>query len=313
MNQLSLSAILALGIFLLLACQPPVATTQRPLDFHGDEPSVIYNHDDRIDASSIGNNLKIHKLSMATAVLFDHSKMKEKRLRSIGESFFFCDSERFLDQPKLGFCSGVLIDSQTVLTAGHCVDNLFNGQCQYGDCPDDRDFCANTRFAFGWGLKQSLWPLPKSQIYHCSRIEKINYRIQQRGWDYALIKLDRPVVGVTPVSLAQTEAQVGQAVISVSHPLGMPQKISIGSVIAEDMSPNFFRSDVDTFRGSSGSPLFSEQGELIGLLSQGSEDFEEEDVIASRRTNQCVPIKRCTHQTCFGERFFKASLIELPR
>jgi hypothetical protein len=89
----------------------------------------------------------------------------------------------------------------------------------------------------------------------------------------------------------------------------LPLKKDVGRVIANDPRLSAFSVAVDTFKGSSGSPLFNNQGELLGILSSGKEDFKEEDIYRVQTEGGCINFQRCKMGQCFGERFFKVEQI----
>lgn len=111
--------------------------------------------------------------------------------------------------------------------------------------------------------------------------------------DYALMKLERPIgneafgpqLGGTPMSDAKrgwipvpsSEPVLTQGghVIIVQHPKGSPQKIAFGFSKSEgtDQNKRRLRYQVNTKKGSSGSPCFNEKYEWIALHNMGDPNW----------------------------------------
>lgn len=207
----------------------------------------------------------------------------------------FCPDERFLEENVLGFCSGVLIGSNTILTAGHCLP--------------DAERCNETLFTFGRTQeKATAMKFDADEIYSCKRIIKTFSNALR---DYALIELDRNVTQIWPVSLGQANTlKAGESVLSLSYPMGLPLKKDRGEIISNSIEGAYLRAKVDTYAGSSGSPLFNSRHELVGILVSGAEDFDEEEVLRVEEKGGCINSRRCTDLECFGERYLKIESIE---
>lgn len=295
-----LLANLLLLTILLTACSPS-ANNQFP-EFNKNE-AVIYNGDSRAEVPLEG---QIHNLAKATAVLFEDRKVETNtktniwslRTTPLKEYYPLCEDENFLEQPSLGFCTGVLIAPDKVLTAGHCFNN--------------HNECENTKLTFGWSLtKAQQKDMPSSEVYNCQAIIA-QKNSPSKGIDYAIIQLDRSVLNVKPVVIAKENThKKGDPLLSLSYPLGLPLKKDLGHVLEDNSDKNLFKVAVDTFSGSSGSPLFNSQGELVGILSMGMEDILEDDIYRVQKEGGCVNFNRCANGVCFGESFFKPSRIDI--
>ncbi|UOF01737.1 trypsin-like serine peptidase [Bdellovibrio reynosensis] len=266
---------------------------------HTDGAAVIYGDDSRTDISS--EDLNLQKIASAVSVIIEKSKLKPAVdgmipfTRTLGQSYPLCESEKFQNQPLLGFCTGVLIGKNKVLTAGHCMDQ--------------KNRCAESLFVFGFNAsKAESKVIPLEEIYRCKQVLKLQNR---RGHaDYAVIELDREV-NAEPVALASEKTYaVGEPLLSLSYPLGLPLKKDLGRVL-RDTEGAMLKMEVDTFSGSSGSPLFNAKGALVGILSTGMDDILEDDIYRVQTEGGCIEFNRCKNGTCFGETYTKVHGIDL--
>ncbi|MDG0815015.1 trypsin-like serine peptidase [Bdellovibrio svalbardensis] len=280
-------------LFLLLAA----CSEQKSLVTEVAGEAVIYGEDTRKEVSS-GD--RYYALAAATASLVQDYNLKVDAsgkfrfpVRTLKNSFPLCKNEPFLDQPLVGFCTGVLIAPNRVLTAGHCLPH--EGGCEH------------IRFHFGWTAEQAAKSNSLDTLYSCTAVIQTENNLR-KGFDYAILQLDRDVAGVAPVKVSTDKISTHDAVLSLSYPLGLPLKADLGKV-SNESSFGGFKVEVDTFSGSSGSPLFNKNGELIGILSSGAEDILEDDIYRIQKEGGCLNFNRCNDGTCFGETFTKTSLI----
>jgi hypothetical protein len=109
--------------------------------------------------------------------------------------------------------------------------------------------------------------------------------------DYAVIKLDRPVVGRVPLKIRKAGLIAnGQRLIVIGNPSGLPTKVTDGNVIRTD-HPSYFGTNLDTFHGNSGSAVINATtGEVEGILVRGKTDY-----VPSIRSNplSCLVVNKC--------------------
>lgn len=263
------------------------------------DQNVIYGKDNRKDLYEVTNQMYL-KLAASTTVLVKKSDIIQTssdvmkiNAKSFEERMGVCAKEKYSDQPSGGFCSGSLIGTNLMLTAGHCITS-------------SKD-CQSTKFVFGYGVaKKGLYPseVPTSDVVGC---KNIIYRIQEgKGADFAIIELDRNVTNHAPLKLAartvDNELAKGDRLLMIGHPAGLPTKIEDGGKVRDSSTPGFFMANTDSYGGNSGSAVFNlKTGEIEGVLVRGEQDYVQQ--------NGCYVSKVCTETGCRGEDITKVSAV----
>ena len=250
---------------------------------------VVYGADDRRDLfeerSPVLRNLASSTVALVNAR--DLSPLNngdfEIQGSDFGASYGLCESERFYEQKATAYCSGFLVAPDIIMTAGHCMSTA--------------DDCSDTKFIFDFAyFAPGVPPLvaQKDNVYGCQSI--IHSEANGRGADFALIQLDRPVIGRTPLALRSSgQIQDKDPLVVIGHPSGLPTKIADGASVRDSSPQGYFIANLDTYGGNSGSAVFNAQTfEVEGILVRGEADFE--------WTNDgCYVTKVCNDDECRGE------------
>lgn len=198
-----------------------------------------------------------------------------------------CDSERFGDQPAAAFCSGVLVDWDLVLTAGHCMRVL----------PFDQ-----YRAVFGY-YYSSPGVLARLQAYRVADIvaEKLDPPESSPRLDYAFVRLERPVEAPaqpSPLRRAPYVAPEGAPLVTMGMSGGVPLKVDDSGRVLDGRAGarDYFVADTDTDHGASGAGAFDEELSLLGVLARGENDFVESD-------DGCLVSSRASQPNEGGEQF----------
>ena len=249
-------------------------------------PKVIYGDDNRVDIYEVTKPEVLDVADSTVALIPVRSVvnvangMVRISAGQYGKEMNLCKDEAFYDQPAAANCSGSLVGSDLIATAGHCVT---------------ASTCSSYNFVFGFKMADATTApdtLPASEVYSCKEIVAREYTSAQ---DYALVRLDRAVIGHRPLTLQQTPAQPGDQIYVVGHPSGLPTKYADGAEV-RSQEGTFFQSNLDTYGGNSGSAVFNAlTHEVVGILVRGASDFTYD------RARQCTASAHCPADGCRGE------------
>jgi V8-like Glu-specific endopeptidase len=238
-------------------------------------PKVIYGTDDRIDVYQ-DTNLEHQRFAASACGLFDSTAVTSNGdgSYSIKTEYYnynglpACANEPFANQRTAPWCSGFLVGPDLIATAGHCMESSSE--------------LATTKIVFGFRMQsadQETLRVDASQVY--TPVELVAQQLDGGSpWrDYAVVRLDRAVTsyGAAPMNLRRAGTVTVNAPIGViGHPWGLPQKIAFGSntKVYKASDTNFFVTNLDTFGGNSGSPVWNATTSVLeGILVRGATDF----------------------------------------
>ena len=195
----------------------------------------------------------------------------------------YCPTERFIGQPMAASCSGFLVASDLLVTAGHCVSSDY--ECDY------------YYWAFDYHMEAAgvfQKNISEKNLYRCVQIiEAIN----SYDNDYALLRLDRKVPDREPLIFRREGSlQEGNELIVIGNPQGLPTKIADGAWVRDNSPPHYFVTNLDTYYGNSGSAVLNAQTGIVeGILVRGETDFKYDS------QKQCRASKVCGDAECSGE------------
>lgn len=248
-------------------------------------PYVIYGDDDRLEVYEDTDSA--HQiLAESVVAIMDSSALSKNSKGTLdikgeiyGDYNELCPTEKYIEQSTPAYCSGFLVADNIIATAGHCVQ--------------DTNFCKDAQFVFGF-MKDSKSRDPNivkpDDVYGCKRV--LHEEIKSDGADFALVELDRPVVGRKPVEFAKKSVGINDSLFVIGHPVGLPMKIA-GAASVRSTETGFFVANLDTFGGNSGSAVFNKNDEVAGILVRGEEDFVRKGI--------CYVANRCANDMCRGE------------
>jgi hypothetical protein len=237
---------------------------------------VIYGQDDRHDQHAYPVGSLLHTWARSSALLVGKSSLDvaegpgfilaatgtlRESMKASGKPL--CPEEPFQDQPVFaGVCSAFLVAPEAVITAGHCLRQA--------------DVCHYIAFAFGVGYDRKTRDpsrLDGDDVYYCKEVPE---RVVDRGGaDYAVVRLDRPVIGRAPLALRRVgKIADNEELVLIGNPLGLPTKIAAWGKVLDNTPLHFFKANTDSYGGGSGSVVIGAHSELVeGLLVRGEKDF----------------------------------------
>lgn len=213
-----------------------------------------------------------------------------------------CAGESFGNQLQAAYCSAVLVASDTIATAGHCVRDVSKN--------NRVPALSEMRIVFGFRVENPSDPgrseYSADQVFEVTEI--LNSSADQ---DWALLKLSKPVPPATarPIhSVAAAKIKTHEPVYAVGYPSGLPVKYADGAEVKFNEGPVKFIANLDTFRGNSGSGVFIKAtNALVGLLVGGATDYYADGTVA----DSCFRAYRCLNPTCGGEVVTRVELIKM--
>jgi S1-C subfamily serine protease len=228
-------------------------------------PKAIYGEDNRKEVYE--SSAFYQELAKATAGMISDSVMSAKSglksdlLEILGPSLRYytdlCPTERFGEQTAVATCSGFLIAPDLLVTAGHCINEIT---------------CSRGRWVFDYKLEQGSDKvfISRTNVYSCKKIMKDKDGLFA---DAAIVQLDRPVTDRQPLIISRKRARVGDELVMIGHPSGLPSKVTDGATV-NDRAFRKFKTNLDAFAGNSGSAVMNAKtGEVVGILVKGKEDY----------------------------------------
>jgi V8-like Glu-specific endopeptidase len=227
----------------------------------------IYGDDNRIDIFKLKDRAKRELSYSVAAQMYDASlvtfgKNQHKIVSTTLEGAGVCSWERFADQMQASRCSGFLVAPDLIATAGHCIADFVE--------------CTRFKWVFGYSQKPDGGEIfiNNSDIYSCKEVieQKLNETTLE---DYALIRLDRPVLNRKPLKYRLSgKISNKRELFVLGYPDHLPLKYADDASVINNSHSNYFITDLDTFSGNSGSPVFNMSTlEVEGILVRGGRDY----------------------------------------
>ncbi len=252
---------------------------------------VIYGKDNRQDVYQVSDALH-KKLAKSTAGMIPIKAFAKsskqgffdlKNIPSLERAENICPTENFAQQPIAAMCSGFLVGPDTLVTAGHCFKSF--------STPEQvcKDFAWVFGFEKGSASQDPTKDIAISNVYLCKKV--VDAQLSPNA-DFAVIKLDRPVVGREALKI-RTSGKIANSasLVVIGHPTGLPTKVSPAGKVTRNVDSTRFSTTLDTFHGNSGSAVFdAKTGIVEGVLIQGKNDYtpsKKDDQKSCQVVNKC--------------------------
>jgi len=254
------------------------------------ETKVIYGEDDRKDyyewVETHGEDDVFSRLMRESiVVMMEKSALGQPNSEGVYDNiqagtlasdYLLCSGQRFGEQMTAGWCSGTLVDSTHITTAGHCITSM--------------DDCNNFAFVFNYyitgydGNTPIYQTITTDDVYSCVAYDReLTFGLfsWQSSLDWAYVTLDRevlPETGHVPAGVDTNVAprQEGEGVVIIGSGSGLPMKIDNGGSVYDTRASklDYFTASTDSFGGNSGSGVFNADGsKMIGILVRGEVDY----------------------------------------
>jgi V8-like Glu-specific endopeptidase len=261
-----------------------------------EDKRLVYGNDDRTEPYSITNSDLLNLIQADVALISsDYITQNGDGSYSLlaygtftsgdctGGTDTLCTDEPFRNQVLLPFCSGFLVHSNVIVTAGHCLE---------GNSPSD------IVVIFDWkqqsaGVSPSVTSIAEDNVYEPDSLDHMLTNTE----DWGVIYLNRDVVGRTPLKYRTSGTpDVGTPLVLVGHPWGLPMKVAPNAEIKTYPSDsNTFSANTDSYAGNSGSMVVNaDTWEVEGILVTGNADFKYDSVNGCCRSNVCSDSTGCS-------------------
>tara|TARA_R110002072_G_scaffold64203_8_gene159925 strand:- start:11844 stop:12860 length:1017 start_codon:yes stop_codon:yes gene_type:complete len=268
-------------------------------------PKVIYGKDDRVPTEQTNNNLYATLATSTAAMVANKHFVKDDadngenlfvtiKGETLSESMNVCADQKYANIINVGNCSGFLVAANKLVTAGHCIPSQFQ--------------CDGSKWVFDYRMdkiqEDGTVKISKDNVYKCKKI--INQKLSHISKnDFALIELDRDVVDRDVLDFRTTgKIETGRSLVVIGHPSGLPSIIADGAIVRSNDNDFYFRTNLDTFGGNSGSAVFdATTGTVEGILVRGEKDYE------FNKEKKCFEVKECKTDQCRGEDVTRITVI----
>jgi V8-like Glu-specific endopeptidase len=250
---------------------------------------MIYPHDLRKDYYEFQDNADYLKDAQSVAALIkpEHYHLTADGVKlvykSIGESETLCSDQIFFSQPEAAYCSGFVVGPDLLATAGHCVTSNWK----------------SVRVVFGYRMIRDtsgihLGSIRSQDVYSIKEV--VAQHVDGDGEDYAILRTDKPINAEHPPlpRRVQGEIEIHEGVYTLGYPTGLPLKVADQASVRSVSPKGFFRADLDTFGGNSGSPVLNASTHIVeGILVRGSNDYRYVNEDKCYRALNCPTVNGC--------------------
>ncbi|HXI56219.1 MAG TPA: serine protease [Polyangia bacterium] len=241
------------------------------VDWNASGQPIVYGADDRRDYFQVSDPAARALMTESVVALVSRRWAASlpaglASAPTAGTTHHLCPQEPFADQPAAAFCTGVLVDSDLVLTAGHCARLV-----PVDDVGVVFDYLYAAPVTLGSGA---------NEIAGIAEIvdEALDDPGAKPRLDFAWLRLTSPVDPSrrpARISAAAPVLNQGEPVLSIAADEGTPLKLAAGGTVRDPRATtaDYFVADTDTSHGASGGGAFGKDLTLVGILARGLPDL----------------------------------------
>jgi S1-C subfamily serine protease len=229
----------------------------------------VFGEDDRKevkDAEGYEDFVRATAVMISKESIYDnefYSWSLRERLEIQFDTDKFDENVKFLDQPAIGSCTGFLIAPDILVTAGHCINSMEEANQFVWVF----DYTSESNFINGRYLNFS-----DKNIYEVESIITSNLD-DDTDDDYAVLRLKRKSERAPYRFRTSGTVLEESAINTIGCPTGLPLKFSTNAIVVDSSPTNWFKSDIDSFPGNSGGPVFDQHGFIEGILVRGAAEY----------------------------------------
>lgn len=204
---------------------------------------------------------------------------------TLGQRFKLCPGTPFIDQPVIGLGTAFILARQTMMTAGHVLEEDLSRYVVV--------------FGFEMVNKTGAYEglISLKDIYYPTRIVQSSETLDVTVFEVSR-PLDRPVLKYAKEQLPA----VLTPIYMIGHPYGLPKKVALNASVQSNGNAEFFYTSLFAAQGNSGSPVFDfRTNEVVGVLVSGEVDYD--------WNGGCNAPKICGLPYCKGEKVVSITAI----
>ena len=170
--------------------------------------------------------------------------------------------------------TGALFEEDLFLTAGHSFDDELNGwtrPSRNGRTVPAGELATSMHVVFNFQVDRETLEVRPGESFPV--VELVEHR--RSGLDYAIIRLGPNGAGQLPgnrygtLRVAARDPEEPRPMLCIiQHPDGRPKRVEAGRMFRNSAGRIEYK-DLDTLGGSSGAPILSRDGEIIGVHTHG--------------------------------------------
>jgi hypothetical protein len=170
--------------------------------------------------------------------------------------------------------SGGLIERDVFITAGHCFDQRGGGwerPRRGGNLIEPDEIATLMRVNFNYQVNGDTGQVRPGEAFPVEELLEFRHA----NLDFAIARVGRNGAGQLPgeiygtLDIAAEDLITEEAMLClIQHPNGEPKKVEAGPMF-QNTSGQISYDSLDTQGGSSGSPILSDSGELVGVHTNG--------------------------------------------